>query len=159
MNAGRHTDSCWRVSSTAITQTATHCHLPGRLAMSLANTSGSGVFDTTSWFVQVAKISLLIWYLLALKQRWLYVNFKCLGMFKMYQMSCKTTRAYLNKKKRNSNETTEMLINYLMEIRWHGNGEKNNGMRSHCILSAHKHWFVISFFITSLLGMSIVVQN
>lgn len=68
--------------------------------MSLANTSGSGVFDTTSWFVQVAKISLLIWYLLALKQRWLYVNFKCLGMFKMYQMSCKTTRAYLNKKKK-----------------------------------------------------------
>lgn len=42
-------------------------------------------------------------------------------------------------------EIIEMLIRYLAEIRWHGNGEKNDGVESHCILYTHKHWSVVAF--------------
>lgn len=83
MKAGQYIDSCWCASRTAITQTAAYCHLVGRLAMSLANTKRHrGIWY---YFLICPSCNYLSWpqYLLALKQRQLYINFKCLCMCKI----------------------------------------------------------------------------
>lgn len=133
VNAGRYIDSCWCASSTAVTQTATYCHLRGRLAMFRANTK----WERGIWyyFLICPSCKYLSWseYLLALKQRWPYVNF-VFACSKYIKWIVKLYMHILTKKEfRVVYEIIELLISYLMEIRWHGNGKKNNGMGSHCI--------------------------
>lgn len=144
MNSEQYIGSCWCASSIAVTQTATHCHLHGSLAMSLDNTKWKQ--DIWYYFLICPSCKSLSESecLLALKQEWLYVNYCVFACSKYIRW---VVNQYILTKQNNLREVHEiikMLISFLVEIKWHGNGEKNkiqctcayvyNGMQSHCIL-------------------------